>query len=47
MFWWPATGLLTLVTVVVGGLGFAGCGAALRIEELNEIIGMVRRWLRR
>jgi putative peptidoglycan lipid II flippase len=36
-----------LGTMVVGGLVFAGLGALLRIEELNEIIGMVKRRLQR
>ena len=34
-----------LGTVVAGGLAFAGCGAALRIEELNELIAVVKRRL--
>jgi peptidoglycan biosynthesis protein MviN/MurJ (putative lipid II flippase) len=36
-----------LLTVVVGALVFLGCGAALRIEELNVLIDAVRRRLRR
>jgi putative peptidoglycan lipid II flippase len=34
-------------TIAAGGLVFAACGAALRIEELNELIETVRRRLRR
>jgi len=36
-----------LATVTVGGLVFLGAGAALRIEELNEVIDAVKRRLRR
>jgi putative peptidoglycan lipid II flippase len=36
-----------LGTVIIGGLVFAGCGVALRIEELTELIGMLKRRLRR
>jgi len=42
----PKTGAL-LGTVTVAGLVFFGVGAALRIEELNELSGAVRRRLRR
>src|SRR5579859_7022101 len=35
------------VTITAGGLVFLGVGAALRIEELDELIGAVRRRLRR
>jgi putative peptidoglycan lipid II flippase len=34
-------------TITAGGLVFLGVGAALRIEELNEVIGAVKRRLRR
>jgi len=34
-------------TMIVGGLVFLGVGAALRIEELDEIIGAVKRRFRR
>jgi hypothetical protein len=36
-----------LGTVVVGALVFAGCGAALHIEELKELQHAVQRRLRR
>ena len=36
-----------LATVVVGALVFAGCGAALHIEELKELQGAILRRLRR
>ncbi len=36
-----------LGTVVVGALVFGGCGAALHIEELRELIGALERRLRR
>jgi hypothetical protein len=36
-----------LGTVTVAGLVFLAVGAALRIEELNELIGAVHRRLRR
>jgi putative peptidoglycan lipid II flippase len=36
-----------LLTVLVGALVFLGCGAAVRIEELNVLIDAVRRRLRR
>jgi putative peptidoglycan lipid II flippase len=36
-----------LGTIVIGGATFAGCGAALRIEELNQLIATVVRRLRR
>jgi peptidoglycan biosynthesis protein MviN/MurJ (putative lipid II flippase) len=36
-----------LATIVAGGLVFAACGAALSIEELDELIGAVKRRLRR
>ncbi len=42
----PKTGAL-LGTITVAGLVFFGVGAALRIEELNELSGAVRRRLRR
>ena len=46
------TGFLTklgalLATVIVGALVFAGCGAALHVEELKELQGAIRRRLRR
>jgi hypothetical protein len=31
----------------VGALVFAGCGAALHIEEIKELIGALKRRLRR
>jgi putative peptidoglycan lipid II flippase len=34
-------------TMAVGGLVFLGAGAALRIEELHELLGAVKRRLRR
>jgi putative peptidoglycan lipid II flippase len=34
-------------TITAGGLVFLGVGAALRIEELDEVIGAVKRRLRR
>ncbi len=34
-------------TMIIGGLAFAACGMALRIEELHELSMMVRRRLRR
>lgn len=42
----PKAGALA-ATVMAAGLIFAGCGVALRIEEFNELIGMVRRRLQR
>jgi putative peptidoglycan lipid II flippase len=36
-----------LVTVIVGGLVFGGCGAVLRIEELKELTDTLKRRLRR
>jgi hypothetical protein len=36
-----------LATMMAGGLVFAGCGVVLRIEELNELLGAVKRRLRR
>ncbi len=42
----PKTGAL-LGTITVAGLVFFGVGAALRIEELNELSGALRRRLRR
>jgi putative peptidoglycan lipid II flippase len=36
-----------LATITAGGLVFAACGAALSIEELNELIAAVKRRLRR
>jgi putative peptidoglycan lipid II flippase len=36
-----------LATVIVGGSVFLGVGATLRIEELHELIGAVKRRLRR
>jgi putative peptidoglycan lipid II flippase len=35
------------VTIVAGGLAFTGCGAALKIEELHEVMTAVRRRLGR
>jgi putative peptidoglycan lipid II flippase len=43
----PAKLAALLGTVVTGGLVFAGCGAALHIEELKELQAAVRRRLRR
>jgi putative peptidoglycan lipid II flippase len=42
----PKLGAL-LATVIVGALVFAGCGAALHIEELKELQGAILRRLRR
>jgi putative peptidoglycan lipid II flippase len=42
----PKLGAL-LATVIVGALVFAGCGAALHIEELKEVQGAILRRLRR
>jgi peptidoglycan biosynthesis protein MviN/MurJ (putative lipid II flippase) len=36
-----------LATVIVGALVFAGCGAALHIDELKELQGAIKRRLRR
>jgi peptidoglycan biosynthesis protein MviN/MurJ (putative lipid II flippase) len=36
-----------LATIIVGALVFAGCGAALHIQELREVQGAIRRRLRR
>jgi len=36
-----------LVTMIVGGLVFTGCGILLRIEELHEVMATVKRRLRR
>jgi len=36
-----------LVTIIVGGLVFAGAGVALHIEELKELQGALSRRLRR
>jgi putative peptidoglycan lipid II flippase len=56
MHWWLADwatlpflpkSLALLGTMVLGGAVFAGCGVLLRIDELNELIVMVRRRLRR
>jgi putative peptidoglycan lipid II flippase len=49
---WQTLGFLTklgalLATVIVGALVFAGCGAALHIEELKELQGAILRRLRR
>jgi putative peptidoglycan lipid II flippase len=44
-FFPKATALLA--TVILGGAVFAACGVLLRIEELNEIIVMVKRRLQR
>jgi putative peptidoglycan lipid II flippase len=49
---WQTQAFLTklgalLATVVVGALVFAGCGAALHIEELEELQGAILRRLRR
>ena len=35
------------VTIVAGGLVFTACGAALKIEELHEVMTAVRRRLGR
>jgi putative peptidoglycan lipid II flippase len=43
---WPKAGAL-LGTVTAGGLVFAACGAALRIQEFGELSGAVKRRLRR
>jgi len=43
----PAKLAALLCTVVVGGLVFAGCGAALHIEELKELQAAIGRRLRR
>jgi hypothetical protein len=40
----PKLGLL-LATVVAGALGFAACGLALGIEELHELLAILRRRL--
>jgi putative peptidoglycan lipid II flippase len=45
IFWRKAGALLA--TVIAGGLVFAGCGAALRIQEFRELSGAVARRLRR
>jgi len=42
----PKLGIL-LATVAVGVLAFAGCGAALHIEEIKELQGALERRLRR
>jgi putative peptidoglycan lipid II flippase len=34
-------------TILAGGLAFAGCGALLKIEELNEILAAINRRLQR
>jgi putative peptidoglycan lipid II flippase len=49
---WPTQTFLRntfalFATMTVGGLVFLGVGAALRIEELDEVIGAVKRRLRR
>jgi putative peptidoglycan lipid II flippase len=49
---WPTQTFLRktaalFATMTAGGLVFLGVGAALRIEELDEVIGAVRRRLRR
>jgi len=49
---WATQGLVPkagglLLTVVVGALFFLGCGAALRIEELNDLIAAAKRRLGR
>jgi putative peptidoglycan lipid II flippase len=49
---WQTQAFLTklgalLATVIVGTLVFAGCGAALHIEELKELQGAILRRLRR
>jgi putative peptidoglycan lipid II flippase len=36
-----------LVTMILGGLVFTGCGILLRIEELTEVMATVKRRLRR
>jgi putative peptidoglycan lipid II flippase len=43
-FWSKLSALL--VTVIGGAAVFVGCGSLLRIEELNEVVGAVRRRLR-
>lgn len=43
---WSKLGAL-LATIVVGALAFAGCGAALHIEELKELQFAINRRLRR
>jgi hypothetical protein len=49
---WETQSLLSKVcallgTVIVGAFVFAGCGAALRIDELKELQGALKRRLRR
>jgi hypothetical protein len=49
---WATQGLLSktsalLATVLVGALVFIGCGALLRIEELDELFDAIKRRLRR
>jgi putative peptidoglycan lipid II flippase len=49
---WPHQAFLPkvsalLATVIAGGVVFAGSGVLLRIEELNELVAMVRRRVRR
>jgi putative peptidoglycan lipid II flippase len=49
---WQSQAFLTklvalLATVIVGALVFAGCGAALHIEELKEVQAAIQRRLRR
>jgi hypothetical protein len=49
---WPTQTFLRktaalFATITAGGLVFLGVGAALRIEELDEVIGAVKRRLRR
>jgi putative peptidoglycan lipid II flippase len=39
--------LLLLATVAVGALVFAGCGAALHIDEIKDLQGAIMRRLRR
>jgi putative peptidoglycan lipid II flippase len=42
----PKLGAL-LLTVVIGAMVFVACGALLRIEELDELLGVLRRRLQR
>ena len=43
-FWSKLSALLA--TVIGGAAVFVGCGSLLHIEELNEVVGAVRRRLR-
>jgi peptidoglycan biosynthesis protein MviN/MurJ (putative lipid II flippase) len=45
---WPVQRFLPkaaalLLTVILGAVTFLGCGLALRIEELSELAGVLRR----